>query len=130
MDQANLTVESGERVCLLGRNGTGKTTLLRLLQGTLEADQGEVIRQQGLQTAILPQQVPQDLFGSVFDEVTQGFGPRRRLLAEYHHLANRLAGEESQVLTAELGRIQHALEVDGGWRMHQQIETVLSRMEP
>ena len=61
LDQANLTIEPGERVCLLGRNGTGKTTLLRLLQGGLEPDRGEVIRQQGLRTAMLPQQVPQDL---------------------------------------------------------------------
>ena len=58
LDQANLTIEPGERVCLLGRNGTGKTTLLRLLQGTLDPDRGEVIRQQGLRTATLPQEVP------------------------------------------------------------------------
>ena len=128
LDEANLTIEPGERVCLLGRNGTGKTTLLRLLQGALEPDRGEVIRQQGLRTAMLPQQVPQDLHGSVFDAVTQGFGPKAELLAAYHHLANRLAGEESAELAAELGRIQHALEVDGGWLMHQQIEAVLSRM--
>ncbi len=128
LDQANLTIEPGERVCLLGRNGTGKTTLLRLLQGTLEPDRGEVIRQQGLRTAMLPQQVPRDLHGSVFDEVARGFGPKAELLAEYHHLASRLASEGSDDLQAELGRIQHALEADGGWRMHQQIEAVVSRM--
>ena len=128
LDQANLTIEPGERVCLLGRNGTGKTTLLRLLQGILEPDRGEVIRQQGLSTAILPQQVPQDLQGSVFDEVARGLGPKAGLLAEYHHLAQRLAAEGSDDLQAELGRIQHALEADGGWRMHQQIEAVVSRM--
>ncbi len=115
-------------MCLLGRNGTGKTTLLRLLQGAAEPDGGEVIRQQGLRTAMLPQQVPQDLHGSVFDAVTQGFGAKAELLAKYHHLANRLASEESHELAAELGRIQHALEVNGGWLMHQQIEAVLSRM--
>src|SRR5271169_6682079 len=60
LDQADLAIEPGERLCLLGRNGAGKTTLLRLLQGTLEPDRGEVIRQQGLRTAMLPQQVPQD----------------------------------------------------------------------
>lgn len=128
LDQANLTIEPGERVCLLGRNGTGKTTLLRLLQGTLEPDRGEIIRQQGLRTAMLPQQVPQDLHGSVFDVVAQGFGPKADLLAEYHHLANRLASEGSDALQEELGRIQHALEADGGWHMHQQIDTVVSRM--
>jgi ATP-binding cassette subfamily F protein uup len=128
LDRANLTIEPGERVCLLGRNGAGKTTLLRLLQSTLEPDRGEVIRQQGLRTAMLPQQVPQDLLGSVFDEVTQGFGAKAELLAEYHHLAGRLASEGSDGLQAELGRIQHALEADGGWHMHQQIEAVVSRM--
>ncbi len=76
LERANLTIEPGERVCLLGRNGTGKTTLLRLLQGTLEPDRGEVIRQQGLRTAMLPQQVPQDLPGTVFDAVAGGFGPK------------------------------------------------------
>src|SRR5208283_5161010 len=114
LDQANLMIEPGERVCLLGRNGTGKTTLLRLLQGGLEPDRGEIIHQQGLRTAMLPQQVPQDLEGAVFDEVTRGFGPKAELLAEYHHLANRLAAEGSDSLQSELGRIQHALEADGG----------------
>ena len=133
LEHANLTLEPGERVCLLGRNGTGKTTLLRLIHGALESDRGEVIRQQGLRTAMLPQQVPQDLCGSVLDEVTRGFGPKAELLARYHHLANRLASAashniESDDLEAELGRIQHALEVEGGWHMHQQIEMVLSRM--
>ena len=128
LDQANLAIEPGERVCLLGRNGSGKTTLLRVLEGTLEPDHGEVIRQQGLRTASLPQQVPQELHGSVFDEVARGFGPKAELLAEYHHLAARLASEGSDGLQTELGRIQHALEADGGWQMHQQIETVVSRM--
>jgi ATP-binding cassette subfamily F protein uup len=128
LEQANLTIEPGERVCLLGRNGTGKTTLLRLLQGAVEPDRGEVIRQQGLRTAMLPQQVPQDLPGSVFDEVARGFGAKAELLAEYHHLAGRLAAEGSEDLQAELGRIQHALEADGGWSVHQQIEAVISRM--
>jgi len=128
LDRAHLTIESGERVCLLGRNGTGKTTLLGLLQGTLEPDRGEVIRQQGLRTAMLPQEVPRDLRGSVFDVVARGLGPKAALLAEYHRLAGRLATEGSKDLRAELGRIQHALELDGGWRLYQEVETVVSKM--
>jgi ATP-binding cassette subfamily F protein uup len=128
LEQAHLMIEPGERVCLLGRNGTGKTTLLGLLQGALEPDRGEVIRQQGLRTAMLLQEVPRELHGSVFDEVARGFGLKAELLAEYHRLASRLACEGSDGLRAELGRIQHALEADGGWRMHQQIEAVVSRM--
>ena len=127
LDQANLTLEPGERVCLLGAGG-GKTTLLRLLQGVLEPDRGAVVRQQGLRTAMLPQEVPRDLRGSVFEEVARGLGPTAELLAEYHRLAGRLASEGSDALHAELGRVQHALETDGGWRMHQEVGAVLSRM--
>ena len=128
LDQANLTIEPGERVCLLGRNGAGKTTLLGLLEGTLQPDRGQVIRQQGLRIAMLPQQVPQDLQGSVFDEVARGLGPTANLLAEYHRLASRLASEAGGEIEAALGRIQHALEAGDGWRLHQQVEAVLSRM--
>lgn len=128
LDQGNLTIEPGERGCLLGRNGTGKTSLLRLVQGDLEPDRGEITRQQGLVTALLPQEVPQTLHGAVFDEVARGLGPRAGLLTEYHQVAHLLATEGGEELHARLDRIQHALEADGGWRMHQEVETVLSRM--
>ncbi len=76
LDHVDWHVERGERVCLLGRNGEGKSTLLKLLQGRVEPDDGEVIRQQGLQIATLPQEVPQDLEGSVAEEVARGLGPQ------------------------------------------------------
>lgn len=132
LDAVNLTVEPGERICLLGRNGTGKTSLMRLLLAELEPDRGEVVRQQGLTCAMLPQEVPQGLSGTVFDEVARGFGPGAELLAEYHRVAHRLAVEGGSLLRAELDRIQHSLEVQGGWRLHQEVESVLSRanLEP
>ena len=128
LDQANLTLEPGERVCLLGRNGTGKSTLLRLIQGEIELPRGEIVRQQGLVTAMLPQEVPQGLAGTVFDEVARGLGPRTELLVEYHHVAHQLAIEGSDELRIRLDRIQHALELSGGWSMTQEVEAILSRM--
>jgi ATP-binding cassette subfamily F protein uup len=128
LGRANLTLEPGERVCLLGRNGTGKTTLLRLIQGEIDFTRGEVARQQGLVTAMLPQEVPQGLAGTVFDEVARGLGPRAQRLAEYHRLAHQLAVEGSDELHARLDRVQHALEIEGGWTMHQEVEAILSRM--
>ena len=128
LNEANLTVEPDERLCLVGRNGAGKTTLLRLLQGVVEPDRGEIIRQQGLRVAMLPQEVPQNLHGPTFDLIAGGLGPKAELLAEYHRCAGRLAAEGSDELRAELGRIQHALENNGGWLLHQEVETVMSRM--
>jgi ABC transport system ATP-binding/permease protein len=72
LDQVSLQIEKGERVCLLGRNGVGKSTLIRLLNGDLVADSGEIQMQQGLTTAILEQEVPPQTLGSVFDMVALG----------------------------------------------------------
>ena len=72
LDHVDLMIEPGERLCLLGRNGEGKSTLLRLLCGEIEADEGSVIRQQGLRVARLPQDVPEGHGGSVADEVAEG----------------------------------------------------------
>jgi len=76
LQDINLRVEKGERICLLGRNGEGKTTLLHLLSGDLKPDTGEVLRTKGTRVGILPQEVPMDLAGTVADVVAAG-------LAEY-----------------------------------------------
>ena len=74
LDAADLTIEPGERVCLIGRNGTGKSTLLKLIAGELQADGGQIDRRQGLRVARLTQDVPTDLNGSLFDIVAGGLG--------------------------------------------------------
>ena len=77
LDQVELQIEPGERVCLLGRNGEGKSTLLRLIRGEIEPDEGQVIRQQGLRVARLPQDVPRERTGTVADQVAAGTRRRR-----------------------------------------------------
>lgn len=72
LDQVDFQVERGERVCVLGRNGEGKSTLLRLIHGELAPDEGEVIRQQGLRVARLAQDVPRDRTGTIAEEVAEG----------------------------------------------------------
>ena len=72
LDQVELQIEQGERLCLLGRNGEGKSTLLRLIRGEIEADEGEVIRQQALRIALLPQEIPRQRDGTVTDQVAGG----------------------------------------------------------
>jgi ATP-binding cassette subfamily F protein uup len=86
LERVDLTIEPGERVCVVGRNGEGKSTLLRLLAGEIKPDDGEVRVQGGVRVAKLAQEVPQDARGSVFDVVAQGLGELGALLARYHHL--------------------------------------------
>ena len=81
LDQVDWQVERGERVCLLGRNGEGKSTLLRLIRGELEPDEGQVIRQQGLHVARLPQEVPEGRGLTVAGVVAEGLPEA----AEDHH---------------------------------------------
>ena len=73
LDNVNLQIQKGEKVCLLGRNGSGKTTILKLINGDLEPDNGTIARQQGLTTAYLAQEVPQGISGPVFQVVMDGF---------------------------------------------------------
>ena len=85
LDGVDLMIERGERVCLLGRNGEGKSTLLRLIRGDLEADEGEVVRQQGLRVARLPQEVPEGRGGTVAEEVSAGLDDPEHPAIESDH---------------------------------------------
>ncbi|MCM2263987.1 MAG: ATP-binding cassette domain-containing protein [Desulfuromonadales bacterium] len=127
-DGVNLQIEPGERLCLLGRNGTGKSTLLKLIAGELPPDGGEIHRQQGLKVALVAQDVPHELAGTVFDIVAAGMGNAAGLLASYHHVAHRLATEGGATLLLELEKLQHRMEESGAWSLHQEVERILNRL--
>ena len=129
LDQANLTVDRGERISLIGRNGEGKTTLMRILDGQLSPDSGEVSRGQGVATALVDQQVPDDLSGTIYDLVASGLAEQGKLLAEFHHISIQLATQDEPPLHSRLDRISHELELSDGWRVQQRVETVLSKMK-
>jgi ATP-binding cassette subfamily F protein uup len=129
LDGASLQVERGERICLLGRNGAGKSSLLALVAGEVAPDSGVIDRQQGLRTASLPQDVPQDLQGSVFEVVAGGLGPPGEALCRYHALSRQLEVSGDQSLLPELLEVQHALDTAGSWPLQQRIEQMLTRLK-
>ncbi|KAA3620440.1 MAG: ATP-binding cassette domain-containing protein [Calditrichaeota bacterium] len=128
-ENLNLQIQPGERVSLLGRNGTGKSTLMKLINGDEQADSGAIHRQQGLRVSYLPQEVPQHIPGSVFDIVAEGLGKIGNLLHQYHDISLQLAKEYSEHSLNKLSRLQDELEHAGGWQIHQKVETVLSHMK-
>ena len=129
LDNANLQIEHGERICLLGRNGTGKSTFMKFIHGDLAADAGEIVRQQDTRISFLPQEVPQDLHGNVFDLVASGLGPLGASLTHYQNVSAQVAQEGSnQKLLADLDRLQQTLDANGGWLVHQHVEQVLSHL--
>jgi ABC transport system ATP-binding/permease protein len=129
LEGIDLQIEPGERVCLVGRNGTGKSTIMRVITGEVKPDRGMVVAQQGLRATILTQEVPQNVSGSVFDVVSEAFGEQGKLLAAYHHVSARLTHDHSEKLMAELEDVQHKFESAGGWQMQQRVETILTRLK-
>ncbi|TAN60582.1 ATP-binding cassette domain-containing protein [bacterium] len=128
-DRLSLQLESGERVALLGRNGAGKTTLMKIMVGQLALDEGKIICQEGIQVTHLPQEVPVDTEGSVFDIVLSGLGERANLLSQYHQVAHRLHTEHTPELLKQLDDLQTELDCTGSWDVNNQVEYVIDRMK-
>ncbi len=128
LEKANMQVEKGERVCLLGRNGEGKTTLLRLISGSMEPDNGVISLQKGTRVAGLSQELPTDLTGSVHEVVAGGLAGVGSMLEEYHQLTSRLAHGADEFMLKRMGRLQERLEGSQGWQIRQQVDKVLTRL--
>ncbi|MSR77109.1 MAG: ATP-binding cassette domain-containing protein [Candidatus Omnitrophica bacterium] len=128
-DQMNLQLEQGERVALLGRNGVGKTTLMRVMSGQLKVDSGEVVYQRGIRVTHLAQEVPADITGTVFDVVLSGLGDRVKLLSDYHHVNHRLQTEYSDQLMRQLGALHEEMDHHNAWETNSQVEDVIAHMK-
>ena len=129
LDHARFAIERGERVCLLGRNGAGKSTIMKLLDGTMSPDDGEIVRQTGVTVTRLEQEVPDDVEGTTFDVVAEGLGPSGQLLARYHHASHRVATDHSDSALREMDRLHHQLDAAGAWEMQTRVDTVLQHLD-
>ncbi|WP_455211973.1 ATP-binding cassette ATPase Uup, partial [Kaarinaea lacus] len=128
LDKANLQIDAGERVCLVGRNGVGKSTLLKVLNKTINLDDGEVWHKPQLRIAYLEQDVPPSESLTVYDVVASGLEEAGRLLAEYHHVSQQFATEHTDALTNRLASLQQAIDSCDGWRLEQRVNTVLTKL--
>ena len=120
-------IKAGERACLIGRNGTGKSTLFKVIYGDAEPDDGEVWRRDPLRISHLLQEVPADNKHTIYETVALGLGETGQLLADYHNAIHKTDTENELSLDA-LSDLQHRIEVIDGWNINQKIETTLSRL--
>ncbi|MFC3902856.1 ATP-binding cassette, subfamily F, uup [Acinetobacter marinus] len=126
LDGAHFTLERGERVCLIGRNGEGKSTLLKLIDGSLQPDTGEVAIQNGVRISMLAQDVPMSS-GLVADIVAEGAGKAADVLRQYHEASNAcVAGD--MAACDRMGELQHQLDQLDGWSLENQVNTILAKM--
>ncbi|MEE4465477.1 ATP-binding cassette domain-containing protein, partial [Azotobacter chroococcum] len=126
LDKVSWQIARGERVCIIGRNGTGKSSMLRLVKGEQNADDGEIWRSPGLKIGELPQELPRADERTVFDVVAEGLAGVGELLAQYHHLSQNIHSD------ADLDRLMHVqqeLEAKDGWRLQQLVDSTLSRLQ-
>lgn len=126
LDNVNLQIESGERICLVGRNGMGKSTLFKVISGQAQLDEGELWQQDTLKISYLEQEVPPDQNDTIFDVVAAGLGEHGQLLTDYHHALQSMGDDEASI--ERLADIQHRIDVADGWNINQKVETVLSRL--
>lgn len=128
-DRISMQIEVGERVCLIGRNGEGKSTLMKVIAGEIDLDSGKIFRQQGLVIARLQQEVPVDISGSIYEVVAGGMGELLGLLARHHAIINRLADRHDDEVLAELAAVEQEMATADAWQAEQRVASVLSQLQ-
>lgn len=129
-DHIDLQIEAGERLCLVGRNGTGKSTLMKLLCREVLPDDGEFIVAGNVRITRLQQDVPEGSSITVFDLVAEGLGDVAVLLKSYHSLSHQIANTPNDAsLLNDLHHVQQQIDDLNGWQLNQRVETVISRLD-
>lgn len=128
LNNADFQLDAGERVGLLGRNGEGKSTLMKIIAGSIHADHGDIWQQPELRLAWLEQSpdLPDD--ATIYDAVASGLGELGAWITRYHHLSLTMDYEDEKALN-ELGDLQHKLEAQNGWHFQQRVEATLSKLD-
>ena len=132
LDHADFSLEAGERVGLIGRNGAGKSSLLKIIAGLTKPDDGLVTRQNELTTVYVPQEPEFDLEASVFNVVASGLSHERELLDEYDVVAHKLAdtpeGPEHDELLHSMNALQSSLDLHDAWNWQTRVATTLQQI--
>nr|WP_062269955.1 ATP-binding cassette domain-containing protein [Endozoicomonas arenosclerae] len=125
MDGAEFQIRKGERVCLLGRNGAGKSTMMKLVSGKIDADDGSIWRKPGLKIGILNQDLPDQDEKKVYDVVSSGLEEVGEWISQFHELSQNIQSDEDM---KALEKVQQRLEAADGWSLQQKVDTVIQKL--
>jgi ATP-binding cassette subfamily F protein uup len=128
LDHADFSLETGERVGLIGRNGTGKSSLLKTIAGRFKLDDGLLVMQQGIKIAYVEQEPTFDPESTVFDAVAAGMGELQGMLAEYEALTGQFGQGDDDALMERMHVIQVKLDATDGWNLSNKVDTTLDRL--
>ncbi|MFA5172330.1 MAG: ATP-binding cassette domain-containing protein [Sulfuriferula sp.] len=130
LDHASWVIEPGVRIGLIGRNGAGKSSLLKVLVGDTPPDDGVVWRQPGMKLGYVPQEPVLDPDHTVYEAVAQGLGDVSQLLLDYHSVTHKMgeADADFDALMAQMQTLQTALEARDGWSLQARVETALTKL--
>ena len=129
LDKAAFQLDAGEHVGLIGRNGAGKSSLLKILAGVQKPDDGQLVLQNGLKTVYVPQESFFDPQSTVFDAVSEGLGSLRDVLRRYHAVLSELEKQPENVeLAAEMNALQNQIEAQNGWQFDAAVRQAIGEL--
>ena len=123
LTEADLAIEPGERICLIGRNGAGKSTTFKLITGEIEPDRGALVPKTGLVVSQLAQTIPDSMDMAVRDVVRSGLADIEWLLEDY---TLRSQTELDEAGLRELEELHKQIDAHGGWHIQQRVDTVMT----
>lgn len=130
LDHASFQLDAGERVGLIGRNGAGKSSLLKAIAGTIKLDEGTVWRASNVRLVYVPQEPELDTTHTVFEAVAEGLGSLQQTIIDYHQVTHDMGMPNADIdaLMTKMQHLQHDLDAQNGWAAQSRVETVLSRL--
>lgn len=131
LDHADFQLDSGERVGLIGRNGAGKSSLLKAIAGKIKLDEGTVWRAPNARVVYVPQEPELDTTHTVFEAVAEGLGSLQQTIIDYHQVTHDMGMPDADIdaLMTKMQALQHDLDMQNGWAAQSRVETVLSRLK-